>query len=47
MSKFKVGDAVKIRAGIKNEDMGTMNPRLDLDMVYHIDYIENDGTIRL
>ena len=47
MSKFKTGDAVKIRAGIKNEDMGTTNPRLDLDMVYHIDYIENDGTIRL
>ena len=47
MSKFKTGDAVKIRAGIKNEDMGTTNPRLDLDMVYHIDYIENDGTIHL
>lgn len=40
MNKFKVGDPVKIRKGITNEDMGTSCPRLDLDKVYHISAVE-------
>lgn len=40
MNKFKVGDPVKIRKGITNEDMGTNYPRLDLDKVYHISAVE-------
>lgn len=43
MNKFKVGDPVKIRKGITNEDMGTNYPRLDLDKVYHISAV--DGTL--
>lgn len=40
MNKFKVGDPVKIRKGITNEDMGTNYPLLDLDKVYHISAVE-------
>ena len=43
MNKFKVGDPVKIRKGITNEDMGTNYPCLDLDKVYHISAVEGTG----
>lgn len=45
MNKFKVGDPVKIRKGITNEDMGTKYPRLDLDKVYHISAVKEGGGI--